>query len=140
MAVSLEDLVSQIDAKSGSPDKKTGGDEPPPVPPPETIDESESTVAVSLADLVGAIDGADDGPAVLNVKPAPEGASDDLKEIRGIGPATEKRLNGAGIVTWSQMASLTEDDLAAVADLLKVSVDKINREQWVEQAIALADK
>jgi predicted flap endonuclease-1-like 5' DNA nuclease len=35
------------------------------------------------------------------------------------------------------MASLSDDDLNQVADLLKVTVDKIKREQWVEQARAL---
>ncbi len=131
MAISLDDLVAQIDAKPAAPKAA-----PPPPPPPAHADYNESTVAVSLADLVGAIDG---GPSELSVKiaPAPEGALDDLKEIRGIGPATEKRLNSVGIVTWSQMAGLTEIELAAVADLLKISVDKIKREQWVEQARAL---
>lgn len=123
VALSLDDLVAQIDARPAKPAA------------PAAIEVSESTVAVSLADLVGAIDNLPD--IKLNVKPAPAGALDDLKEIRGIGPATEKRLNSAGILTWVQMAGLSEDQLLAVADLLKISVDKIKREQWVEQARAL---
>lgn len=123
VALSLDDLVAQIDARPAKPAA------------PVAIEASESTVAVSLADLVGAIDFAPD--IKLDVTPAPAGALDDLKEIRGIGPATEKRLNSAGILTWTQMAGLSEDQLLAVADLLKISVDKIKREQWVEQARAL---
>ena len=107
--------------------------------PPAAVDVNESTVAVSLADLVGQIDNG--GSEIrLQVAPAPAGRQDDLKEIRGIGPATEKRLNSAGIMTWGQMAGLSEDELTQVADLLKISVDKIKREQWVEQARALAPK
>lgn len=132
MALSLDQLVAQIDAKPA------GGTPPPPPPPaaPAAIDANESTVAISLADLVGQID----NEVKLQVAPAPAGVQDDLKEIRGIGPATEKRLNSAGIVSWGQMAGLSEDDLLAVADLLKISVDRIKREQWVEQARALGGK
>lgn len=142
MALSLDELVAQIDSKPAV------GTPPPPPPAaiatsgqpspagPSAIDVNESTVAISLADLVGQID----NEVKLQVAPAPAGVLDDLKEIRGIGPATEKRLNSAGIVSWRQMAGLSEDDLLAVADLLKISVDRIKREQWVEQARALGGK
>jgi len=100
------------------------------------VDAHEATVAISLSDLVGEID----GKLKLSVPAAPAGAQDDLKQIRSIGSATEKRLKGAGILTWKQVAGLSEDDLKAVADLLKISIDKIKREQWVEQARALGAK
>lgn len=135
MALSLDDLVAQIDAKPAGPALSFAAPEPKPAPPP-VADVNESTVAVSLADLIGQIDGGSE--IRLQVAPAPAGRQDDLKEIRGIGPATEKRLNSAGIMTWGQMAGLSEAELTQVADLLKISVDKIKREQWVEQARALA--
>ncbi len=139
MALSLDDLVAQIDAKPAGPPLSFSAPEPRPMAPPAAVDVNESTVAVSLADLVGQIDNG--GSEIrLQVAPAPAGRQDDLKEIRGIGPATEKRLNSAGIMTWGQMAGLSEDELTQVADLLKISVDKIKREQWVEQARALAPK
>jgi len=59
----------------------------------------------------------------------------DIKRIKGIGKATAKRLRSAGITTWAQVANLTDKELPAIADLLKVSVDKIR--PWVEQAKAL---
>jgi len=131
VAISVDALVAQIDAqapaKSATP--------PAPAPAQPVAEENESTVAISLADLVDSIDGVSD--IKINVAPGPAGRIDDLKRIRGVGPTTEKRLNGAGIVTWEQMASLSDDDLNQVADLLKVTVDKIKREQWVEQARAL---
>ena len=36
---------------------------------------------------------------------------DDLKVIEGIGPATEKRLNNAGIHTFAELARLRPDEL-----------------------------
>jgi predicted flap endonuclease-1-like 5' DNA nuclease len=36
---------------------------------------------------------------------------DDLKQIKGIGPATEKKLNEAGIHTFADLAGLTAQEL-----------------------------
>lgn len=38
---------------------------------------------------------------------------DDLKLIKGIGPALEKRLNNTGIYTFADMARLTPEELEA---------------------------
>ena len=46
--------------------------------------------------------------------PAPAPATsgkDDLKVIKGIGPAIEKKLNSAGIQTYTALAALTKKDL-----------------------------
>ena len=46
--------------------------------------------------------------------PAPAPATsrkDDLKVIKGIGPAIEKKLNSAGIQTYAALAALTKKDL-----------------------------
>lgn len=133
VAISLDALVAQIEA---------GGPKAPSAPPaptaPAAVEANESTVAISLADLVAAVDNDPEVIALeLDAPPAPAGAFDDLQRIRGIGSNTAKRLNSAGIRTWRQMAALSERDLNQVADLLKISLDKIKREQWVEQAKAL---
>lgn len=69
---------------------------------------------------------------------APEGqAADDLKMIRGIGPKMESLLHEVGITTWAQLAKLSPDD----ADALEAELNfkgRIARDQWVEQADALA--
>ena len=36
---------------------------------------------------------------------------DDLKRIKGVGPAIEKRLNDAGIYTFAEIAQLTPEEL-----------------------------
>lgn len=136
VAISLDALVAQIEA--GAPKSPPTGSAPRPAAPPAAVEANESTVAISLADLVAAVDNEPETIALeLDAPPAPAGAFDDLQRIRGIGSNTAKRLNSAGIRTWSQMAALSEKDLNQVADLLKISLDKIKREQWVEQARAL---
>ena len=40
-----------------------------------------------------------------------EGGKDDLKVIKGIGPAIEKKLNDAGILTFAALARLTAEEL-----------------------------
>ncbi|MCC6623767.1 MAG: hypothetical protein IT385_21085 [Deltaproteobacteria bacterium] len=155
VAISLASLVDQIDAKPA----------PAPVAPPVQVEANESTVAISLSSLVDQIDARPaPPPSDISKRPAIAGMAtsgtseataafvvpaelledddeahrhdvNDIKRIKGIGKATAKRLRTAGITTWVQVANLTDKDLPAIADLLKVSVDKIK--PWVEQAKAL---
>jgi predicted flap endonuclease-1-like 5' DNA nuclease len=46
--------------------------------------------------------------------PAVEVVPDDLKVIKGIGPVIERKLNGAGILTFDQLGALTVDDLRRI--------------------------
>lgn len=49
--------------------------------------------------------------------PAPERSAsqkDDLKVIKGIGPAIEKKLNNAGIHTYAALAALSQQQLEAI--------------------------
>jgi hypothetical protein len=70
--------------------------------------------------------------------PAPVGA-DDLKSISGIGPSVAQRLYGAGIMTFSQLADLSPDEIAAlVTDLTGKSAALITKQDWIGQARALA--
>lgn len=64
---------------------------------------------------------------------------DDLKLINGIGPAVEKRLNGVGILTFAQLATLSPADIAAaVAGLSGLSSERIIKQDWIGQADKLA--
>ncbi|MEZ5986033.1 MAG: 30S ribosomal protein S1 [Hyphomonas sp.] len=47
---------------------------------------------------------------------APQGEADDLKKIKGVGPAFEKKLNEAGIFHFWQIASMTDDQLATLEE------------------------
>ncbi len=60
--------------------------------------------------------------------------SDDLKQISGIGPSLEKKLNAAGITTFKQMAKLSDADIADLEERIIRFSGRIKREKWVEQA------
>lgn len=76
----------------------------------------------------------------LAAVPAPaEGAApDDLKRIRGVGPAIEALLHGIGITRFWQIAELSADDRRRVGSLLGLFASRIERDEWVAQARALA--
>ncbi|MFP1631525.1 hypothetical protein ACLB6G_07285 [Zhengella sp. ZM62] len=82
------------------------------------------------------------GPAAEPpAEPAPPAgggpAPDDLKRIRGIGPQNEARLHAAGITTFAQIAGWSRKDQAAWGERLAFP-GRIEREEWVKQARALA--
>ena len=63
--------------------------------------------------------------------------ADDLKEINGIGPAYEKRLNEVGIYTYEQISKLKAADRDELSALDGITREKIESEEWVKQAKAL---
>ncbi len=66
---------------------------------------------------------------------------DDLKLIRGIGPALERRFHEAGIQTFSQIAAMTPEELAVYfSDLTGLSAHRIAQADWVGQARQLESK
>lgn len=68
---------------------------------------------------------------------APEGAADDLKQLKGIGPQNEQRLNALGIYHFRQIAAWTPEQVAWVGSYLAFP-GRIERENWIDQARALA--
>ncbi len=67
-------------------------------------------------------------------------ARDDLKTIKGIGPAIEKTLNEMGICRFVQIADMSEYDIDRVAQRLKGFRSRIYREDWIGQARDLQDQ
>ena len=65
---------------------------------------------------------------------------DDLKQIKGVGPAIEKTLNDMGIFRFQQIADMTEYDIDRVAERLKGFHSRIYRENWIGQARELKDR
>jgi predicted flap endonuclease-1-like 5' DNA nuclease len=59
---------------------------------------------------------------------------DDLKKIKGIGPAIEKKLNNAGIHTFAALARLRRGDLERILG------NQVNRLQDEKELIAQAKK
>jgi uncharacterized phage infection (PIP) family protein YhgE len=61
-------------------------------------------------------------------------SSDDLKEIKGVGPAIEKTLHDLGFFHFRQIAEMSEFDIDRVARQLKGFRSRIYREDWIGQA------
>ena len=58
---------------------------------------------------------------------------DDIKLIGGVGPALEKKLNGAGITSLKEIAAMDAKKMAQLDDDLKLG-GRTEREEWIEQA------
>ena len=65
---------------------------------------------------------------------------DDLKMIKGVGPAIEKTLNEIGIFRFEQIADMNEYDIDRVAKRLRGFHSRIYREDWIGQARDLLDQ
>ncbi|OQW33077.1 MAG: hypothetical protein A4E19_06955 [Nitrospira sp. SG-bin1] len=75
----------------------------------------------------GAVEFSDEGPAV--------GASpDDLKQIRGVGPALERFLHKRGVLWFRQVATWSQTDIDKFEFLLPNFGGRIQRENWVRSA------
>jgi large subunit ribosomal protein L21 len=74
-------------------------------------------------------------PAKFAALPADGGKLDssNLSLISGIGPTIEKKLRAAGITSWEQIASWSDEDLEAKDKELALR-GRAKREEWVEQA------
>ena len=79
-------------------------------------------------------DVAEEAPPTLAM---PIEGADDLKRIKGIGPANENALNALGIFTFAQIAAWDFSHVKWVERRLEFP-GRINREQWIAQAKVLA--
>lgn len=68
---------------------------------------------------------------------ARDGKADDLKRVKGIGPANEKKLNAFGIYHFDQVANWTAEQAEWIGKELSFP-GRIEREDWIEQAKVLA--
>jgi predicted flap endonuclease-1-like 5' DNA nuclease len=66
--------------------------------------------------------------------------ANNLTLIKGIGLWIEERLNLLDIFTFEQISRLTNADVETISEILEISPDRIDRENWVSQARALAKK
>ena len=67
------------------------------------------------------------------------GKADDLKKISGVGPKLEQTLNKLGFWHFDQVAKWSKADIAIVDEQLTFK-GRIERDDWVKQAKALARK
>jgi large subunit ribosomal protein L19 len=66
----------------------------------------------------------------------PKGEPDDLKLIQGVTPELETKLNKLGLIKFEQIANLTDDEIAALDEQLKLN-GAIENDDWTAKAVAL---
>ena len=68
---------------------------------------------------------------------APNGAADNLKLIKGVGPKNEQVLNGLGIYHFHQIADWSPEHAVWISHHMAFP-GRVERENWIAQAILLA--
>ncbi len=76
-------------------------------------------------------------PAAKKATPKATSGADDLKQLSGVGPALEKKLNENGVTTFAQIAGWSKADIDDMDGKLSFK-GRIEREGWVAQAKKLA--
>lgn len=65
-------------------------------------------------------------------------AHDDLKRIKGIGPAFERKLHALGVTRYAEIAAWSEADVERIAEALAILPQRITRDGWIESALELS--
>jgi predicted flap endonuclease-1-like 5' DNA nuclease len=97
----------------------------------QELDEAETKPKVEHRDW-------SDHPFVRPVEPpAPGDEKDDLTEIKGIGPAFQKKLNMLDINSFRQLSELDGESVERLAEIIEVFPERIHRDNWIGQATRL---
>ena len=99
--------------------------------PEQTVVRSREVLVVPISKAAVELDHAgelsDEGQAV-------EASPDDLKHIRGVGPALERFLHKRGVFSFRQVATWSQADIDKFEFLLPNFSGRIQREHWVRSA------
>lgn len=122
--------------KAGSVGQVTAAARKPTSTAEKRAADSEPVVAPVMASEVAKEPAADEGtkPEMLQ---APVGTPDDLKQISGVGPVLEGKLNDLGVYHFWQIARWTPAEVAWVDGFLNFK-GRIERDEWIRQAGVLA--
>ena len=141
VATAVKPVVTASTTKTATPDYLTTTTK---------VFSSTTTVSYSAASRTAANDSVAGKPStsatsakVVPLFKAPT-ENDNLKTIKGIGVVMEKTLNDLGITTFKQLAEFQQAEVKMVSDKLSEVKngfgDRIERDDWVEQAKGLVKK
>lgn len=128
-------------ALAAAPVASTSASEAPAAAPPvakaaTTVGEAPATAKAAKTPAAKATPVAADGkPATLTA--ARESGADDLKLLKGVGPALEKTLNELGFYHFDQVAAWRKAEVEWVDSRLKFK-GRIVRDEWIKQSKTLA--
>ncbi len=128
------DLLDAYDASNEQLDATEDAEEDAAQPVATEVADAAEDFDADLSD-----DDTDDDLPLANGHDYAGGLRDNLREIKGIGPAIEKTLNELGIFRYAQVAAMTRYDIERIANRLKGFQSRIEREDWIGQARALAE-
>ena len=110
--------------QEAAPELVTPAEAPPrtePEPEPEPEAESQQTSDAPLAEPET------ETPPI----------SDDLTQIKGLGPKAAAKLSELGVTSLAQIANWTDEDVSRMDDAIN-GRGRIERDEWVKQAKALS--
>ncbi len=90
------------------------------------------------AKVEATVPSADEGTKPVTLTEARDGAADDLKLIKGVGPKLEALLHKLGFYHFEQVAAWTKEEVQWVDQNLEGFKGRVSRDNWVEQAKALS--
>lgn len=109
-------------------------------PDDEKADPTEDCEYVAEVEEVAELEDDDVDFVAETDNPEADRHRDNLKKIKGVGPAIERTLNEMGIVRFQQIADMSEYDIDRVAQRLKGFRSRIYREDWIGQARDYLDR
>jgi len=123
------------------------------LPPPQSVASSVSRNVPAAAMAPTPVASTQSAPGTAKVAPTPAqlsygarpvrmsepraGGPDDLKQIKGIGPALEAQLHGLGFFHYDQVAAWTQAEVDWVDNNVEGVRGRASRDNWVAQARAL---
>ena len=136
---SSSEVPAPVAAPSAAP-VSTPAPAPAPVAEPEPEAASEPVAEVEPEPVAEAepAPAASSGDKPMGMDAPRDGAADDLKQIKGVGPKLEKQLNTLGYWHFDQIAGWSDSDVAWVDENLEGFKGRVSRDGWVEQARVLA--
>ncbi|WP_285673508.1 hypothetical protein [Paralimibaculum aggregatum] len=114
---------------------------PEPAPVEETVETVVEAAAEAVEDTAEAVEEPAEIPSAA-IRPetlydAAPAVVDDLKQLKGVGPSLESKLNAMGIYRFEQIAGFSEENLIWVDDQLTSFKGRCFRDDWVGQARSL---
>ena len=122
------------------------------VPETEEVSTEEPATVETMVDEPAIVEVVADTAPSSETAPSPEeeggkpasleaprgGKADDLKLIKGVGPALEKQMNEIGIFHFDQIANWNAADIAWIDENMVRFKGRATRDDWVGQAEILA--
>jgi len=126
--------ITEILADGKKPSGKKA--EARPAETPAAAAEGGAAIAAAAAASVAAAKAAGLDTGKFSKLAQPVGKADDLELIGGVGPTIAKKLNGAGVWHFWQVAALAQADIDAIESEVGFK-GRAERDQWKDQAIEL---